>query len=101
MRALILSMMLSQMSMPQGRQATFPMVVVAIAAHTCSEVTVTVQDIQPGAQCVVGWPQSPTANLIAYAYASAANTVKVRICNFTTAAITPAVGTASVRCFNP
>jgi hypothetical protein len=73
----------------------------SIAANTCSDTTMTVTGAATAAECVVGMPIAPQSGLNWGCYVSAADTVKLRVCNATTAPIDPPLQTYSVRVFNP
>lgn len=75
--------------------------VASVAAQTCLDTSLTVTGAVTGAECAVGLPASPTANLGFSCYVSAADTVQLRACNPTGGAIDPASATYSVRTFNP
>lgn len=74
----------------------------AITANACAaDLSVTVTGAAVGAECVVGLPATVEAGILANCYVSAADTVKLRICNHTGASVTPASADYSVRVFNP
>lgn len=74
-----------------------------IGANSCaSDQTVTVTGAAAGAPCVVGTPADGADRVQAVCFASAADTVKIRICNGTaTASVDPPSVTYTVRVFNP
>lgn len=69
----------------------------AIPDFGCSELTYTATGVSTGANLAVAWPASLEAGLIPSARASAANTIAVRVCNSSGAAVNPANITYSVR----
>ena len=66
----------------------------SIAAAGSSEQTFTVTGAAAGDRVVLGLPTTLDAGLVAQAWVSAANTVRVRLTNITASPITPASGAA-------
>lgn len=62
----------------------------SVSAQTCQELTVTVTGAKTGDAVYVGPPSGLEAGLSATGYVSAADTVKVRVCNVTSGAVDPA-----------
>ncbi len=62
----------------------------AIAAQSCSELTTTVSGAAPGNPVMAAWPSTLENGLTGLMFVSAADTVKLRLCNITATAIDPA-----------
>jgi hypothetical protein len=74
----------------------------SMAANVCAaDATVTVAGAALGAECVAGGPATLNAGAIVTCFVSAANTVKLRVCNSTTGALDLPSLTYTVRVFNP
>jgi hypothetical protein len=72
----------------------------SMAAGTCAtDVTLTVTGAKTGAQCLAG--AALPANALLMCEVSAADTVKLRVCNVSLAALDPASMTYALRVFNP
>jgi hypothetical protein len=65
----------------------------SIAFSGCSELTFALPGAAPGDGVAAGWPSGLEAGLIGMMRVSAANTVAVRLCNFSGAALDPASAT--------
>ncbi len=75
--------------------------IASVAAQTCLDTAITVTGAALAAECSVGLPAAPIANLSFTCFVSAANTAQIRSCNPTGSAIDPASADYSVRTFNP
>lgn len=62
----------------------------SIAAQTCSELSITAGGATTNNPIAPSWPATLEAGLTGIMYVSAADTVKVRLCNITSGAIDPA-----------
>lgn len=69
----------------------------SIAAQSCAELPVTATGASPGDPVVAAWPATLESGLTGVMYVSAANTVKVRLCNITASPIDPASQTFAGR----
>jgi len=65
----------------------------SIAAESCSDLTLAVPGAATGDGIAAGWPAGLEAGLLGTMRVSAANTVAVRLCNFSGATLNPAGGT--------
>lgn len=63
----------------------------------CAQLTFTATGITTGAYIAPAWPSGLETGLVASVRASAADTVAVRLCNFSGAAVDPANATYTVR----
>lgn len=72
----------------------------SIAANSIQELTMTVTGAQVGASVHLGAPSTLEANLIAFGFVSATNTVKIRLQNSSGSAIDPASATWRATVFN-
>jgi hypothetical protein len=73
----------------------------AITAATCVENDVAVAGAATGSECAVGLPATFDAGLTSNCYVSAADNVKLRLCNPTASPINPTSKTYGVRVFVP
>ena len=69
----------------------------AIAAQTCSELTITVTGAAANNPVAPSWPAALEAGLAGMMFVAATDTVKVRLCNVTSVGIDPASATFAGR----
>jgi hypothetical protein len=72
-----------------------------IAAGSCTDSGVTVTWAAPGAECVVGLPETIPAGLLANCYVPAVSYAQLRLCNVTSSPINPPSLTYVIRVLNP
>jgi len=77
-------------SVPAYLTATSSLSFGSIAQASCAQLTFALTGANPGDSIAPGWPSSIEAGLAGSMFVSASNTVTVRLCNLSGAALTPA-----------